>query len=257
MVKRYPKDHWNREQDPESAIAKYKAVLPTVDKDIILNKIINFDLKGKTVLDYGCGIGYFSVELAKRGAIVTGLDISEEAITTATYYAGREGVGERCSFYQSGSEFSKLQTLSVFDMIFFKDVIEHIEEDTKFMSLLVPHLKLNRPIIITTPNTLSIGHFIGVIYNKWYKHNADWVGGADETHVKLYSPWKLAKMLKRFGLKREKIHATSLIPGDIVFWLTFFKKNIPFDSSLFDRTIGGYWPFCYFGAQQLCLFKRS
>jgi 2-polyprenyl-3-methyl-5-hydroxy-6-metoxy-1,4-benzoquinol methylase len=255
-MRKYPEDHWNREQDPERAIAKYDAIRPHLDEEVIFEKIIDFDLFGRTVLDYGCGIGYFSIELAKRGSYVTGVDISEEAINTATYYARREGVEDRCCFYQCGNEFGMLQKLGIFDVIFIKDIIEHIEEDERFMSLLVPHLKKYGPMVVTTPNPISIGHLIGVIYNRWYRNNTDWVGGADETHVRLYSTLKLKSFLKKYGLKREKVYSTNLIPGDIIYWLTLFRKDIPFSSNFLDRLLGCHWPFFYFGGQQLNLFRR-
>jgi 2-polyprenyl-3-methyl-5-hydroxy-6-metoxy-1,4-benzoquinol methylase len=42
------------------------------------------DLPGKRVLDYGCGDGGFSFELAQRGALVDGIDISEGLVEMAS-----------------------------------------------------------------------------------------------------------------------------------------------------------------------------
>ncbi len=50
------------------------------------------DVVGRRVLEYGCGPGSCSFELARRGAIVTGIDISDEAIRRATEKAAREGL---------------------------------------------------------------------------------------------------------------------------------------------------------------------
>ncbi len=57
------------------------------------------ELRGKTVVDFGCGEGEESVSLAKGTAFqVIGLDIRENVLKTARERAQREGVAERCHF---------------------------------------------------------------------------------------------------------------------------------------------------------------
>lgn len=48
------------------------------------------DVSGKRVLDVGCGDGEFAIELAKRGAIVTGIDSSAAMIAAAQACAGQQ-----------------------------------------------------------------------------------------------------------------------------------------------------------------------
>jgi SAM-dependent methyltransferase len=56
-------------------------------------------VKGLRVLDAGCGDGWLSVILAKRGAaFVEGFDISEEGVRVAQRRAELNGVAERCRF---------------------------------------------------------------------------------------------------------------------------------------------------------------
>lgn len=45
---------------------------------------------GKQVLDYGCGTGIHSIHIAKNGAFVTGIDISDVAIEIAKMRVQRE-----------------------------------------------------------------------------------------------------------------------------------------------------------------------
>ena len=53
---------------------------PTSEVSEILSEI---RWKGKKVLDVGCGTGLFAWSAAKKGANVTGIDFSEEAIKIA------------------------------------------------------------------------------------------------------------------------------------------------------------------------------
>ena len=47
---------------------------------------------GASILDVGCGTGRHSVELAKRGYAVTGLDLSAEMLAQAAQAANAAGV---------------------------------------------------------------------------------------------------------------------------------------------------------------------
>lgn len=50
------------------------------------------DLRGKRVLDLGCGTGRISIELAARGALVSGWDFAEGALEAARRDAATRGV---------------------------------------------------------------------------------------------------------------------------------------------------------------------
>jgi SAM-dependent methyltransferase len=61
-------------------------------------------LRGKTVLDFGCGEGSEAIEMAQEGANhVIGLDIREDVLNIARQRAKAAGVGERCEFSTSAS----------------------------------------------------------------------------------------------------------------------------------------------------------
>lgn len=48
------------------------------------------DVRGRTILDVGCGDGALALELHKRGAIVTGIDMSEAMIEAARAAASQQ-----------------------------------------------------------------------------------------------------------------------------------------------------------------------
>lgn len=51
------------------------------------------EIKGKTIIDAGCGEGYYTNNLAlQTGASVYGFDLSKEAIMAASKQAGRQGI---------------------------------------------------------------------------------------------------------------------------------------------------------------------
>jgi cyclopropane fatty-acyl-phospholipid synthase-like methyltransferase len=56
------------------------------------------NVEGNKILDVGCGSGRMAVELAKRGARVTGIDFSQKMIDMAKAMAEKEGVEKNCRF---------------------------------------------------------------------------------------------------------------------------------------------------------------
>ncbi len=62
-------------------------ITDTLERELILDLIGN--VAGLTVLDVGCGDGELAVELWKRGAKVTGIDVSPEMIEAARKRAAR------------------------------------------------------------------------------------------------------------------------------------------------------------------------
>jgi 2-polyprenyl-3-methyl-5-hydroxy-6-metoxy-1,4-benzoquinol methylase len=88
------------------------------------------DVRGKYVLDLGCGDGWFSVLLAKRGARVFGCDISEEAIVTARERARVNGVLEQCTF-SACSAYELPCEDSSFDIAAGHAILHHLEDKAR------------------------------------------------------------------------------------------------------------------------------
>lgn len=94
-----------------------------------------FDLiRGKTVLDFGCGVGCQSVELARIGARrVIGLDIQEHVLAEARELARQQSVSEICHFTTSTDELA--------DIIISKDAFEHFSDPAAILQRMSELLK--------------------------------------------------------------------------------------------------------------------
>lgn len=77
--------------------------------------------KGKIIIDFGCGTGQESVELAENGAgLVIGVDIQEEMLCQARQRARLAGVQDRCMFSTKAPECA--------DVIISLDSFEHFND---------------------------------------------------------------------------------------------------------------------------------
>jgi len=58
------------------------------------------NVRGTPILDVGCGSGRYAIELARRGARVTGVDVSREMLSIARKIAREDGLSDRCTFLE-------------------------------------------------------------------------------------------------------------------------------------------------------------
>ncbi|MCM8761235.1 MAG: methyltransferase domain-containing protein, partial [Candidatus Omnitrophica bacterium] len=85
-------------------------------------------LIGKKVLDIGCGTGAHLIWLARNGAIVTGIDISDKRIEFAKSIIKDEGLEDRVSLYVRNGERTEFPAES-FDIIYGQDVLMFLGGD--------------------------------------------------------------------------------------------------------------------------------
>lgn len=247
MELEYPPDHWANDSDPSSGLSKYLAMHETLYNKVKNNLILSIlpqDMKGLEVLDYGCGCGFFSILCAKRGAMVTGIDASEMAISTAKFYAAKSGVTNRCTF--SVSTNVDLQKTS-FDVILAKDVIEHIQDDSLWIRTVVNVLKPRGQLVLSTQNAWSLNYLLEGGYYRLWRKEKKWMGW-DSTHIRFYTPVILSRIISNHGLMVERWASMYIVPYNILSWLFLLKIKITFKSlSLIDYLVGKVFPFNHFG----------
>jgi SAM-dependent methyltransferase len=86
------------------------------------------------VLEVGCGPGYLCLELARKGYLVTGLDLSQQAIHYARRFAEEDPWrAERGELVYVCSDFLTLPGASIFDAIVFLGSLHHFRDQAAVM----------------------------------------------------------------------------------------------------------------------------
>jgi len=83
------------------------------------------DLSGWTALDIGCNAGFYSLELAQRGAHVVALDKDEHFLRQARWAVDRFGLGDRIEV-RRGQIYDLARWTERFDLILFLGVFYHL-----------------------------------------------------------------------------------------------------------------------------------
>jgi 2-polyprenyl-3-methyl-5-hydroxy-6-metoxy-1,4-benzoquinol methylase len=113
------------------------------------------DVRGKSVLDVGCGEGEDAMILARLGAQVTGLDVSAGAINLATKRAALNGISDSTRFVCAPLQATTLPEKS-FDVLWIDNVLHHVLDDLEgTMRALLRAAKPGALIVCSEPVNLN------------------------------------------------------------------------------------------------------
>lgn len=93
------------------------------------------DLSGRTAIDIGCNAGYYSFELARRGAAVTALDVDRRYLSQAKWAAARYELQDRIDFRQM-SVYSLARETREYDVVWFFGVLYHLRHPLLALDIL-------------------------------------------------------------------------------------------------------------------------
>ncbi len=247
--KRYDTEHWIRSQDEISGLDAYLEQQGKVYSQVKNHFVAELlgRLEDKTVLDYGCGGGYFVVHAAKAGAkVVLGVDAEDSVLAVARRFAEREGVVGSCQFIHS-ERFPKFPVNKGFDVIIMKDVLEHVINDDRLLEEAASVLNPSGIIVASTQNSLSLNFLLEGGYKRYIKGDTDWLGW-DDTHVRFYSPFSLGRKLNRAGLRAESWRSVYIVPHKIPTMAGSKKQFLRVNAlGWADKYLGAIFPFNYLG----------
>ena len=148
---------------------------------------------GMSVLELGCGTGYFTRELARTGADIVAIDVSPELLEIA-----RSNCSEPNVRYEIQNAYRLSYPDAVFDSVVGSSVLHHLEIDPALREI-YRVLKPGGKIFFTEPNMLNPQ--IAVQKNVlWLKRKLG--DSPDET---AFFRWSLRRLLKETGYRDVRI----------------------------------------------------
>ncbi len=161
-------------------------------------------LKGRSVVDVGCGGGLLSEPMARLGASVTGLDPAAENIAVARAHAAAMGLSID---YRTQMIEEVAQSGERFDLVLALEVVEHVASIPAFVAALAEAAKPGGLVILSTLNR-TLRSFGAAIVGAEYVMR--WLPVGTHSWDKFVRPEELSRHLADAGL--DVVETRGMIP---------------------------------------------
>jgi 2-polyprenyl-3-methyl-5-hydroxy-6-metoxy-1,4-benzoquinol methylase len=160
------------------------------------------------ILDVGCGNGSVTLEFAKRGHSVVGIDLAEAGIRIARQScpSGRFEVlaADRNVLDKLGEE--------SFDLVYSAEVVEHLYDPRSYMAGCYTATSPGGKFICTTPYHGYLKNLAISLAGGWDKHADPLFDGG---HIKLFSRRTLSALMAEAGFRKLEFRGAGRYP---YFW---------------------------------------
>lgn len=167
------------------------------------------DLSGWRCLDIGCNAGFYSFELARRGALVLGIDHDEHYLAQARWARRRLGLDDRVTLRRAGV-YDLADLDDRFDLVLFLGVLYHLRYPLLALDLVAARVR-RRLVLQTltlpggpplrTPSDLALGDRRQLLAPGWPTMAfVEHAMAGDPTNWWLANPAAVEAMVRSAGL---------------------------------------------------------
>ena len=186
------------------------------------------ELQGAGVLDVGCGGGILSESMARAGARVLGIDLSQAVLDVAELHAleGRIAVEYRAT----AAEQLAMEQPAAFDLVTCMEMLEHVPQPAAAMAALATLVKPGGDVIVSTLNRKPLAFAVAIIGAEYM---ARMLPRGTHEYLKFIRPSELARWGRDAGLKLTDLTGITynpltrsfrLSPNTDINYLAHFKR---------------------------------
>lgn len=171
-------------------------------------------LKGKTVLDVGCGGGILSEAMALRGAQVTGIDLGEKALKVAQLHRLESGAG--VDYRLVSVEAMAAERPAGFDMVTCMELLEHVPDPAAVVAACSTLVKPGGHVFLSTINRNPKSYLFAVIGAEYM---LKLLPRGTHEYGKFIKPSELSACCRQAGLDVSDLAGMSYNPLAKRYWL--------------------------------------
>jgi 2-polyprenyl-6-hydroxyphenyl methylase / 3-demethylubiquinone-9 3-methyltransferase len=182
----------------------------------------------KAILDVGCGGGILSEALARRGGIITGIDMNDAALSVATTHMLKSGL--KIDYRRTFAESLANESPGGFDIVTCMEVLEHVPDPASLIAACAKLVKPGGSVFISTISKTFWAFLLAILISEYILGLTD-----KKTHAyrKFIRPREAKKWGQKAGLSVEDssgilyipyLPICCLIPTTDVNYIVHFKK---------------------------------
>jgi 2-polyprenyl-6-hydroxyphenyl methylase/3-demethylubiquinone-9 3-methyltransferase len=164
-------------------------------------------LAGKNVLDIGCGGGILAESMARKGANVTGIDLSEKALKVADLHSLESGV--QVKYELISAEGMAAREPGKFDVVTCMEMLEHVPDPSAVVSACAALVKPGGHVFFSTINRNPKSYLFAVLGAEYILRL---LPKGTHDYAKFITPAELAQYIRNSALNLEALKGMTYNP---------------------------------------------
>ncbi|MFJ9450185.1 MULTISPECIES: bifunctional 2-polyprenyl-6-hydroxyphenol methylase/3-demethylubiquinol 3-O-methyltransferase UbiG [unclassified Herbaspirillum] len=164
-------------------------------------------LSGKSVVDVGCGGGILAESMARKGARVTGIDLSEKALKVADLHGMESGVQVR--YEKIAAEDLAAREPGQFDVVTCMEMLEHVPDPASIVHACTAMVKPGGHVFFSTLNRNPKAYLFAIIGAEYLLRM---LPRGTHDYAKFITPAELARFIREAGLELDGFKGLSYNP---------------------------------------------
>jgi 2-polyprenyl-6-hydroxyphenyl methylase/3-demethylubiquinone-9 3-methyltransferase len=171
-------------------------------------------LKGKRVLDVGCGGGILAESMYFKGAEVTGIDLGEKALSVAKLHQLESGA--KVDYRLIAVEQLAIENPAGYDVVTCMEMLEHVPDPAAIVTACAKLVKPGGNVFFSTINRNPKAYLFAVIGAEYI---LNLLPKGTHDYAKFIKPSELAGWVREAGLDMSGLRGMSYNPLTQHYWL--------------------------------------
>lgn len=164
-------------------------------------------LTGKKVVDIGCGGGILAESMARKGANVTGIDLSEKALKVADLHGMESGI--QVHYEKIPAEELAAREAGQYDVVTCMEMLEHVPDPASIVRACSALVKPGGHVFFSTLNRNPKAYLFAILGAEYLLRM---LPKGTHDYAKFITPAELARFIREADLELDGIKGLSYNP---------------------------------------------